>query len=239
MFLISASAIKGNCGSLKLPLGHFPPSRRSVTFESYRSGSGLLALPGAPVIYPVLYARQNQNRHCLYDRPCGAPLGRRKYKCGSDHSSCHHGHSATTGPETPPFLDKLFTSGELRFPYEVQRNKSNRVKALNPCEQELQRRDMAAIANITSNAGARSYLSTAGTTDGSLSATIIMGQQDLERKKLDAESEEKRYKMIVQAGLTLLLAVVGLSVILNKKATPTQRAMATAAMGIALGYWFK
>ena len=45
--------------------------------------------------------------------------------------------------------------------------------------------------------------------------------------------------MVVQAGLTLLLAVVGLYVVLDKKATPTQRAAAAAAMGIALGYWFK
>ena len=45
--------------------------------------------------------------------------------------------------------------------------------------------------------------------------------------------------MIVQAGLTLPLAVAGLYVILDKKANPTQRAMATVAIVIALGYWFK
>jgi hypothetical protein len=78
-----------------------------------------------------------------------------------------------------------------------------------------------------------------GTTDGFLSATIIKGQQAIEAKKLESESQEKRLKMIVQAALTLLLSVVGLYVVLNKKATPTQRATAAAAMGIALGYWFK
>jgi hypothetical protein len=152
-------------------------------------------------------------------------------------------------PKPPSFVN---ASDELRFRYQVQMNKANRVRALNPCEQELHRLDMAAImalrkektgsspiADITSNAGARSYLATVGTIDGSLSATIINGQQALEAKKLETESQERRLKMGVQAGLTLLLAVAGLYVILNKKATPTQRAGAAAAMGVALGYWFK
>jgi hypothetical protein len=93
--------------------------------------------------------------------------------------------------------------------------------------------------DVASNAKALSLFAAAGATDASLSATIVKGQQAIEVKKLEAESQEKRFKMIVQAGLTLLLAVAGLYVILNKKATPTQRAAAGAAMGIALGYWFK
>ncbi len=67
---------------------------------------------------------------------------------------------------------------------------------------------------------------------------LISGQQEIETKKQEAEAADKRIRLYVQAGLTLLLAAVCLY-ILNKKSTPTQRAAATGILGIALGYWFK
>ena len=47
-------------------------------------------------MYAVLHARQNRIRLCGYDRPCGVPLARRKYKGSSDYSNRHHGRAATT-----------------------------------------------------------------------------------------------------------------------------------------------
>lgn len=81
--------------------------------------------------------------------------------------------------------------------------------------------------------------SVSGTSEVSLARTLVTGQQNLERLKQESEAAEKRFRLYVQAGLTLLLAAVCLFILVQKKTTPTQRAAATGVLGIALGYWFK
>jgi hypothetical protein len=80
----------------------------------------------------------------------------------------------------------------------------------------------------------------------SVSALLISGQQrieserqNFEAEKQKAESLEKRIRLYVQSTLTALLAVACLFLLVNKKATPTQRSAAIGVLGIALGYWFK
>lgn len=72
-----------------------------------------------------------------------------------------------------------------------------------------------------------------------LAEVLITGQQNLDSKKQEAETEEKRLRLYVQAILTMLLAAACLYLLVHKKTTPTQRAAATGVFGIALGYWFK
>ena len=70
-------------------------------------------------------------------------------------------------------------------------------------------------------------------------ATLLIGQQRLESQKQEDDALDKRTRLYVQAGLTLLLTAACLYVLVYKKSTPTQRAAATGVLGIALGYWFK
>lgn len=73
----------------------------------------------------------------------------------------------------------------------------------------------------------------------SLAEVLIAGQQALDVKGQESEANEKRLRLYVQAGLTLLLAAVCLYLLVHKKTPPTQRAAAIGVLGIALGYWFK
>jgi hypothetical protein len=74
-----------------------------------------------------------------------------------------------------------------------------------------------------------------------LAEVLITGQQILESRKQEADVNEKRLRLYVQAGLTfLLVASSALYVLLRKKKLSSAEIGAlTGVVGVAVGYWFK